>query len=258
MTAKQSTKPGTALGFGLVALIALATPLIAYYEGNVPRGYADAVQIPTACMGHTGPDVHIGELYSDAQCQAWFDQDIRDAIAALDRCVKQPIPSHVAAALVSWAFNVGTGAACGSTLVKMINAGAAPAAYCAQLDRWVYAHGMKLSGLVKRRAAERALCEGRSNERVGYRTNRFPGWHRLARVQSAVRMRQADGSQPPQQQHERQWPTVSLAWRSSCSRWRQRFSTSGKSLRGLGRALRLQSSGPTSAGRSAPLWRRAG
>ena len=35
-----------------------------------------------------------------------------------------------------------------------------PAA-CAELERWVYAKGIKLRGLVKRRAAERAMCEGR-------------------------------------------------------------------------------------------------
>ncbi|MDL1873304.1 lysozyme, partial [Deltaproteobacteria bacterium PRO3] len=32
----------------------------------------------------------------------------------------------------------------------------------AQFDRWVYASGKKLSGLVKRRAAERALFEGKT------------------------------------------------------------------------------------------------
>lgn len=32
----------------------------------------------------------------------------------------------------------------------------------AELSRWVYAGGRKLQGLVKRRAAERAMCEGRA------------------------------------------------------------------------------------------------
>ena len=35
---------------------------------------------------------------------------------------------------------------------------------CKELDRWVYAKGIKLNGLVKRRAAERAMCEGRSSK----------------------------------------------------------------------------------------------
>ena len=76
------------------------------------------------------------------------------------RCVVAPLAANEAAALTSFAFNVGTDALCGSTLARKANAGAPASAWCAELDRWVFAHGVKLSGLVKRRAAERALCEG--------------------------------------------------------------------------------------------------
>jgi len=62
------------------------------------------------------------------------------------------------AAFVSFAYNVGAGAFCGSTLVKLANSGDMAAA-CAQLSRWTFAGGKQLKGLVNRRADERRICE---------------------------------------------------------------------------------------------------
>ncbi|HHG5564729.1 TPA: glycoside hydrolase family protein [Pseudomonas aeruginosa] len=42
--------------------------------------------------------------------------------------------------------------------MRKLNAGDVRGA-CAELSRWVYAGGKKLGGLVRRRAAERELCE---------------------------------------------------------------------------------------------------
>jgi lysozyme len=52
---------------------------------------------------------------------------------------------------------VGTGAACKSTIVKMVNRGETLAA-CDQLLRWTKAGGKVVEGLVNRRNAERNLC----------------------------------------------------------------------------------------------------
>ena len=52
--------------------------------------------------------------------------------------------------------NVGVTNACGSTLMKKLNAGQP---FCAELSKWVYAKNIKLPGLVSRRAAERHMCE---------------------------------------------------------------------------------------------------
>ncbi|PRG74053.1 glycosyl hydrolase, partial [Burkholderia multivorans] len=66
---------------------------------------------------------------------------------------------------VSFAYNVGAGAYCGSTTAKRFNAGDWKGA-CRALNeadngrpQWVTAGGRVLPGLVKRRAEERALCE---------------------------------------------------------------------------------------------------
>lgn len=68
------------------------------------------------------------------------------------------MPETRRAALASFVYNVGEGQFSRSTLLRKLNAGDAREA-CAELSRWVYAGGRVLTGLVKRRAAERELCE---------------------------------------------------------------------------------------------------
>jgi lysozyme len=63
------------------------------------------------------------------------------------------------ALLTGWAYNVGSGAACRSTLAKRANAGDWRAA-CDQLLRWDRAGGAVVRGLTNRRAAEHRLCVG--------------------------------------------------------------------------------------------------
>ena len=68
-----------------------------------------------------------------------------------------PISNHAAAALCSFAYNTGTHALKGSTLLRLLNEGqAAPAAE--QFAAWVYnSAGHRDAGLVNRRALERDL-----------------------------------------------------------------------------------------------------
>lgn len=69
------------------------------------------------------------------------------------------------AAAISFAYNVGAGAYCGSTTAKRFNAGEWKGACRAMNEsdsgkqQWVTAGGRVLPGLVERRAEERALCE---------------------------------------------------------------------------------------------------
>lgn len=65
---------------------------------------------------------------------------------------------HQIAALISFAYNVGTGALADSTLLRKLRAKDVAGA-AAEFDRWNKAGGHVLPGLVKRRAAERALFE---------------------------------------------------------------------------------------------------
>ena len=137
--------------------VALVIPLVVYYEGVVLRTYADPINKITACTGHTGPELRMGQRYTKEQCETMLYGDLLKHADALN-CIKTPLADNQKAAFLSFAFNVGNGAFCKSTLVRKANAGDLMGA-CAELSRWVMAGGRELPGLVKRRAAERQLCE---------------------------------------------------------------------------------------------------
>ena len=139
------------------AAAALAVSAVAFYEGTVQRTYRDPIGIITACTGHTGPELQMGQTFTREQCDDMLAKDLLEHAAALD-CIKTPLADGQKAAFLSFAFNVGNGAFCGSTLARKANAGDMRGA-CAELSRWTLAGGRELPGLVKRRAAERALCE---------------------------------------------------------------------------------------------------
>ena len=139
------------------AAVALVIPVVTYYEGKVNRTYVDPVGVLTSCYGHTGPELKPGQTFTDEQCLAQLEADLTKHAIALD-CVRVPLTDGQKAAFLSFAFNVGNGAFCSSTLVRKANVGDMPGA-CAELSKWVYAGGKQLPGLVKRRAAERAMCE---------------------------------------------------------------------------------------------------
>ena len=137
--------------------VALVIPVVTYYEGKVNRTYVDPVGVLTSCYGHTGPELRPGQTFTDEQCLAQLEADLTKHAIAL-YCVRTPLTDGQKAAFLSFAFNVGNGAFCGSTLVRKANVGDMPGA-CSELSKWVFAGGKQLPGLVKRRAAERAMCE---------------------------------------------------------------------------------------------------
>ncbi|MEX2716767.1 MAG: lysozyme [Candidatus Sigynarchaeota archaeon] len=83
-------------------------------------------------------------------------QDLREAAAAVARLVKVPLTQAQFDALVSFVFNVGPGNFSRSTLLKLLNQGDY-ASVPTQLNRYVFADGRKLAGLVRRRQAEGRL-----------------------------------------------------------------------------------------------------
>ena len=137
--------------------VALAVPIVMLYEGTVLQSYRDPIGIITACVGHTGPELRMGQKYTRQQCEDMLYGDLLKHAQALD-CIKQPMTDGQKAAFLSFAFNVGNKAFCDSTLARKANA-ADMAGACAELSRWTRAGGRELPGLVKRRAAERELCE---------------------------------------------------------------------------------------------------
>ncbi len=151
MTPKQ--KLITKVGAATAALLLSAVPV---FEGTVLKTYRDPVDVLTSCSGHTGPELRMGQRWTPEQCQEQLTADLLKHADAL-KCIKTEMTDGQKAAFVSFAYNVGSGAFCGSTLARKANAGDMPGA-CAELSRWTFAGGKQLPGLVKRRQVERALC----------------------------------------------------------------------------------------------------
>jgi lysozyme len=141
---------------GSAALIALATGTISYFEGRELRAYQDIVNVWTICDGET-KGVKPGDVATAAQCDAMLARNLRTYEAGLDRCLTGYVPGQVKVAFLSWTYNVGVGAACGSTLIRKANAGDVTGA-CNELTKWNRAGGRVVRGLTVRREAERKLC----------------------------------------------------------------------------------------------------
>lgn len=144
-------------GYTLAATISIATAVVASFEGLRTTAYLDPIGIPTICYGHTAT-AKIGDSKTPAECKEQLSKDLLIAIQDVESRVKVDMTVERRAALVSFVYNVGGTKFGSSTLLKKLNGGGVRGA-CAELSKWVYAGGVKLKGLVTRRAEERALCE---------------------------------------------------------------------------------------------------
>lgn len=130
--------------------------LIADYEGCRLSPYQCSAGEWTNGIGNTHGVVP-GKTITVRQAAGTFIANVLRVEAVLARCVAVTMPTQVYDALVSLAFNVGTGNACGSTMVKLLKAGRWREA-CDQLPRWVYVNGVFNQGLDNRRGRELAWC----------------------------------------------------------------------------------------------------
>ena len=92
-------------------------------EGKRNKAYKDTKGIWTIGVGHTGPEVHEGLLWSDEKVMEALDKDLAWAEAAVNDAVVVPLAQHQFDALVSFVFNVGVRAFLNSTLLKKLNIG---------------------------------------------------------------------------------------------------------------------------------------
>ena len=129
--------------------------LIKRFEGCRLSAYQDSVGVWTIGYGHTR-GVKRGDKITRAQADEFLAQDAAGAASDVERRVKVPLNQNQFDALVSFTFNLGDGNLKSSTLLRRLNEGNYRAA-ADQFGRWVFAGGVLLDGLVKRREAERQL-----------------------------------------------------------------------------------------------------
>ena len=137
----------------------MAIDLAKQFEGCSLKAYPDPVygwRRATIGYGATGPSICMNTAWTQAQADTDLEYRMTGIGAHIDSVVTVSISDEQKAALCDLAYNIGPDAFDRSTLLAMLNAehdqGAAD-----QFLVWNKADGRVLPGLVKRRAAERAL-----------------------------------------------------------------------------------------------------
>lgn len=141
------------------AVAGMVVALVGGFEGLRQNAYPDPATggAPwTVCYGETA-GVKRGDHHSIAECKAILVKSLEKYAKGIEACVDVPLPDRRYVALVSFSYNVGVGAACGSSVVNQINAGNFQAG-CDALLKWNRAAGIVFPGLTRRRQAERELC----------------------------------------------------------------------------------------------------
>lgn len=130
--------------------------LTAGFEGRRYEAYWDSMgKVWTIGDGHTGPEVHAGLVWDDAQCDAAALKDEQSAVDNVNLHVNVPLDQGEFDALVDFAFNCGQRNLDSSTLLKLVNENDMADAVN-QFQLWDHASGQVVAGLLRRRLAEAA------------------------------------------------------------------------------------------------------
>ena len=141
---------------------------IAAHEGYKDEAYIPVPgDVPTIGFGST-KGVKIGDKTTPVRSMMRLLDEIDSVYAqGVRNCVKVPLYPHEFGAFVSLAYNVGVPTFCQKTkpgkpdnLIDLINKGKYSEA-CERIEAFNKSGGKVYAGLVKRRAEERKICEGR-------------------------------------------------------------------------------------------------
>ena len=131
--------------------------IIKKFEGLRLSAYTCPAGKLTIGYGHT-KGVYDGQTITEAEAQKLLEEDYFEAQVAVKQLVTVSLSENQTGALSSFVFNLGKANLAKSTLLKKINIGDFDGA-AKEFDKWVFAAGVKLKGLIARRAAERKLFE---------------------------------------------------------------------------------------------------
>ncbi len=130
-------------------------PLIRIFEGLRLKAYLCPAGVWTIGYGSTGPDIYKGLVWTKAQAETRMLSDAEKYLSAARKLCPHLSGARLAA-VADFAYNLGAARLAGSTLRRKVNAGDIEGA-AREFPRWVFAGGIKLSGLILRRDAERNL-----------------------------------------------------------------------------------------------------
>jgi lysozyme len=137
--------------------------LIKKFEGCKLKAYKCPANVWTIGFGNTfyedGSKVKEGDVITQERANELFDIIISDFVRMCNALVKSDVTENNFSAIVSFAFNVGTGNLKKSTLLKKVNADPKDPTIKAEFMKWTRAKNVVLKGLVRRREAEAKLYE---------------------------------------------------------------------------------------------------
>lgn len=136
--------------------------LIKKYEGFRSKPYLCPAKVPTIGYGATyypnGQKVKLTDPAIDEKhASLLLEAMLVPYEKAVDSYCRDDINQNQFDALVSFAYNLGNSALKSSTLLKKVNANPNDSTIKNEFNKWVYADGIKLNGLVKRRIEESNL-----------------------------------------------------------------------------------------------------
>jgi lysozyme len=149
-----------------MSALAYAMSLIKQFEGCRLEAYPDpgtGGDPWTIGWGSTGAGIRKGVRWTQAQADDRLASDVERFMRGVRAVCKVAPTDNELGAMTSLAYNIGLGAFRGSTLLKLFNVGNKAGA-AKQFDRWNKAGGRVMKGLVRRRAAERAVFEQESED----------------------------------------------------------------------------------------------
>ena len=128
--------------------------LIKKFEGCSLKAYKCPAGVYTIGYGHIN-NVKQGDNITQLQAETLLMFDLQIFEKEINN-LNLNLTQNQFDAIISFVFNIGIGNFKKSTMLKFLKAGHYPLA-AGQFDRWVYQGKQKLSGLVKRRKAEKEL-----------------------------------------------------------------------------------------------------
>lgn len=136
--------------------------LTSHFEGCRLHAYPDSGGIASIGFGATGPDVYLGLVWTQGQCDTRLAMDIRRFVAYTTALVHgQPTTPAQLGALTDACYNAGPGSLAKSPMLAAHLAHDYATAAASFVGWHVHDHMGNLdAGLVKRRHAESALYAG--------------------------------------------------------------------------------------------------
>jgi lysozyme len=150
-----------------------AVQLATEFEGFSASPYWDPADVPTIGYGSIwvngyppGADESIPERVTmdtppidEPTARVWLAHELKEAACVVMDDVDVPLTPGEEAALEDFVYNLGAGNFASSTLLRKLNRGDYAGA-ADQLELWDHAGGKVLSGLLRRRQAEKKLFFG--------------------------------------------------------------------------------------------------